>query len=272
MKTRSLDTSGERLAHSEAEKLWRAWKHRGDAAARDRLILSYAPMVHYLASRKARVIPAHCDVDDLVSCGLMALVGAVDRFDPHRGATFEQFAWTRVSGAIADDLRRQDWAPRSVRRMQRETERSRERLQTRSNRQPSEAELAADLGVDVGELRQRLVELERASVVSLSQKVRAGEADASELGETIESGQLDTSPELALLAGERSAFVAATIAAMPEREREVLTLVHIHNLAGAEIGRRYGVSESRVSQILASARKRLGVALATYDESRAPAA
>ena len=68
----------------------------------DRLVLSYAPMVKYLACRKVRELPAHCELDDLVSCGLLALIGAVDRFDPAKGATFEQYAWTRVSGAIMD--------------------------------------------------------------------------------------------------------------------------------------------------------------------------
>ena len=99
-----------------AEALWRAWITGGDAAARDRLVLSYAPMVKYLACRKVRELPAHCELDDLVSGGLVALIAAVDRFDPAKGATFEQYVWTRVSGAIMDELRRQDWAPRSLRR------------------------------------------------------------------------------------------------------------------------------------------------------------
>ena len=129
--------SGRRLTPSEAETLWRAWHTKGDAEARNQLILSYAPMVQYLASRKARSIPAHCEVDDLVSCGLMGLVAAVDRFDPTRGATFEQFAWTRVNGAIVDELRRLDWAPRSVRRNERETEQARDRFQAKEGRPPT---------------------------------------------------------------------------------------------------------------------------------------
>ena len=102
--------------------------------ARDRLVLSYAPMVKYLACRKVRELPAHCELDDLVSCGLLALIAAVDRFDPAKGATFEQYAWTRVSGAIMDELRRQDWAPRSLRRNGRAIERAREQWQLRTGR------------------------------------------------------------------------------------------------------------------------------------------
>ena len=258
-------TAERRLTPSEAETLWRAWKSRGDAEARNQLILSYAPMVQYLASRKARSIPAHCEVDDLVSCGLMGLVAAVDRFDPLRGATFEQFAWTRVNGAIVDELRRLDWAPRSVRRAERETEQARERWQAKEGRPPSESELAGSLGVSVDELRERTSELERASVMSLSQKVNGSDASIAEIGDAVEAPEIDTNPEQALLATERAETLRKAIRSLPERELQVLASVHVHNIPGVEIGRALGVSESRVSQILASARKRLQQAMSVYD-------
>ena len=129
--------SSSRPTAGTAEALWRAWITNKDVAARDRLVLSYAPMVKYLACRKVRELPAHCELDDLVSCGLLALIAAVDRFDPVKGATFEQYAWTRVSGAIMDELRRQDWAPRSLRRNGRAIERAREQWQLRTGRLPT---------------------------------------------------------------------------------------------------------------------------------------
>jgi RNA polymerase sigma factor for flagellar operon FliA len=260
-------TAERRLTPSEAENLWRAWHTRGETEARNQLILSYAPMVHYLASRKARSIPAHCEVDDLVSCGLMGLVAAVDRFDPMRGATFEQFAWTRVNGAIVDELRRLDWAPRSVRRAERETDQARERWQAKEGRPPSEAELAGSLGVSVDELRERLSELDRASVMSLSQKVSSSDSSIAEIGDAVEAPELDTNPERALLARERADTLRNAIRSLPERELQVLASVHVHNIPGAEIGRLLGVSESRVSQILASARKRLRNAMKAYDST-----
>jgi RNA polymerase sigma factor FliA len=257
--------TGRRLTPSEAETMWRAWSSKGDAEARNNLILSYAPMVHYLASRKARSIPAHCEVDDLVSCGLMGLVAAVDRFDPTRGATFEQFAWTRVNGAIVDELRRLDWAPRSVRRAERETEQARERFQSKEGRPPTEAELAGRLGVKVDELRDRAADIERAAVMSLSQKVSGNDSTIAEIGDAIENTGLDTNPEFAMLAQERAETLRAAIKSLPERELQVLASVHVHQIPGAEIGRMLGVSESRVSQILASARKRLQLAMSQYD-------
>jgi RNA polymerase sigma factor for flagellar operon FliA len=258
-------TAERRLSPVEAEALWRAWKTSKDVGARDRLVLSYAPMVRYLASRKARAIPAHYDADDLVSCGLLALVAAVDRFDPAKGATFEQFAWTRVGGAIVDELRRIDWAPRSVRRLERETGAARERFRTREGRAPSESELAVTLGITPDELRARLAEFERADVVSLSSKVTDGESTSTEIGETIVSPPHLTSPDRLLLERERGNVLRRAIGELPERERDVLVLVHVHHVSGAEIGDLYGVSESRVSQILASARDRLRQSLTRYD-------
>jgi RNA polymerase sigma factor FliA len=92
----------QRLSSPEAEQLWLRWKDGRDLRSRDRLVLAYAPMVRYIASRKVRELPAHCELDDLASAGLVALMEAIDRFDPARGASFEQYAWTRVAGALVD--------------------------------------------------------------------------------------------------------------------------------------------------------------------------
>jgi RNA polymerase sigma factor for flagellar operon FliA len=142
-------TTGQRLSPSEAEALWRRWRDGRDARSRDRLVLAYAPMVRYLAGRKARELPAHCDLDDLDSSGHVALMQAVDRFDPARGATFEQYAWTRVSGAIIDELRRQDWASRSVRRFGRRVEEVRDEWAAKNGSTPTETVIAGALQVDV---------------------------------------------------------------------------------------------------------------------------
>ncbi|HZQ82117.1 MAG TPA: FliA/WhiG family RNA polymerase sigma factor [Gaiellaceae bacterium] len=254
-----------RLTAQEAESLWRSWKTRGDKAARDRLIMAYAPMVKYLASRKVRELPTHCELDDLVSCGLVAVVEAVDRFDPAKGATFEQYAWLRVSGAIVDELRRLDRVSRSSRGLARSIERVNDAWLSRDGRQPSEQELADELDVEVSHLRATVSELDRARVLSLSSPANQGEERETELGETI-AAPADTDPQRLLLTNERSAQFRAAMATLSERERQVIGLIHVRNLQGAEVGRMLGVTESRVSQILASARRKLYVALKSYDE------
>ena len=262
----TLVAGAQRLSPAEAEGLWRAWSDRRDGTARDRLIVSYSPMVKYLAARKVRELPSHCELDDLVSCGLVALVEAVDRFDPKKGATFEQYAWTRVSGAIMDELRRQDWAPRSLRRSGRAIDRARERWQSENGRLPSDAELARELDISLSDLVSQLEGLNRADLVSLNTPARGVEDSMLvEVGDTIVAQSLEHDPEAAALAGERSAHLERAVAALSEREQKILALVHVHELQGAEIGRILGVSESRVSQILAGIRRKLHDAVDAYD-------
>lgn len=259
-----------RLTPEEAEALWRAWKTRQDRQARDRLILSYTPMVTYIASRKIREVPDHFELDDVVSCGLIALMESIERFDPTRGATFEQYAWRRVSGAIMDELRRADWAPRSVRRLGRRVEQARTAFYIQRGRAPSAEELARSLGIGIEELRSNQADIERAEVASLNAPARAASGSVvAEIGETVEASPGQGDPELALLSRERVERVREAVSSLDEQERTVLALAHVQGLPGAEIGRVLGVTDSRVSQILGAARRKLLQHLQAYEAEAA---
>jgi RNA polymerase sigma factor FliA len=263
-------SGAQRLTASEAETLWRNWKERRDSRSRDALVVAYAPMVRYIASRKLRELPSHCDLDDLASAGLVALLEAVDRFDPAKGATFEQYVWTRVTGALLDELRKQDWASRSVRREGRRIERARDAFFARNGTMPNEQELAAELGTTVSDLRATLEDVDRSDVASLNAPARgADDAAFSEVGDTIQAPEGEHEPESTLLGADRNAAVRAAISRLSDRERQVLALVHVQELPGAEIGRMLGISESRVSQILAGIRSKLKHQLETYDAAAA---
>ena len=263
--------TGNRPTAESAEALWRAWSVHRDVAARDRLVLSYAPMVKYLACRKVRELPAHCELDDLVSCGLLALIAAVDRFDPEKGATFEQYAWTRVSGAIMDELRRQDWAPRSLRRSGRAIERARDEWQSKTGRAPTDEELSRQLEVSVSDLHDQLEGLSRADLLSLNTPARGNEeALPVEVGDTIEAPPGTHDPEMAALSSERATVLREAVASLGERERQILVLLYVHHLQGAEIGRILGVSESRVSQLLSGIRRVLKERIDAYDSGSTP--
>jgi RNA polymerase sigma factor for flagellar operon FliA len=261
-------TAKQRLSPVEAEQLWLAWKERRDVRSRDRLVLAHAPMVRYIAARKVRELPAHCELDDLAAAGLVALLEAVDRFDPAKGATFEQYAWTRVAGAIVDELRKLDWASRSVRREGRRIERARDTFFARTGTMPTEQQLARQLGMSVAELRIGLDDLARAEVGSLNAPARGLEEEAVEVGETVEAPG-DREPEAQLLHADRNAAMRAAIARLSERERDVLSLVHVQRLPGLEVGRLLGVSESRVSQILGGIRRKLRNQLDLYESAPA---
>ena len=104
----------------ELKDLWRRYKSTGDEQARERLVVAYSPMVKFVAGRLGAGLPSHVDDADLISYGLMGLIGAIERFEPERGIKFETFAMTRIRGAIIDELRSLDWVPRSVRARARE--------------------------------------------------------------------------------------------------------------------------------------------------------
>src|SRR4029079_16089841 len=113
----------------ELRDLWRRYKAQGDARARERLVVAYSPMVKFVAGRLGAGLPSHVEDADLISYGLVGLIGALERFEPERGIKFEAFAMTRIRGAIIDELRSLDWVPRSVRSRAREIEQAQAKLE-----------------------------------------------------------------------------------------------------------------------------------------------
>lgn len=251
-------TASHQTAAALAELLCRRWRDHQDIAARNRLVLTYAPMVKYLAGRKARDLPQHVELDDLVSVGLVALISSVNRFDPAKGASFEQFAWTRIAGAILDELRRLDWAPRSVRRTGRTINQARAEWQARHGQEPTDGQLSQTLAIPVSDLRRHIDDVERANVVSLNVPGRNSEGLAvAEIGDLVLDETASLDPLRAVLSKERSTELKDAIASLSDREQRVLLLSVAGELRGAEIARIVGVSESRISQILSGIRTKL---------------
>src|SRR3954465_5768169 len=160
--------SRRRISHEETLALWKQYKESGDQQVRNRLVLTFAPLVKYIVYNKIRELPARCGGDDFISCGLEALIASIDRYDPDKGATLEQYAWTRIHGAVLDELRRQDWAPRSLRRWERDINKAREQFTAVHGRRPDEFELADALAPSVDELRVRTHEIQASEVTSLN--------------------------------------------------------------------------------------------------------
>src|ERR671919_1000924 len=157
-----------RFSQVEALTLWRRYQATRDPRLRDRLIMTYAPLVKHIVYRKIREVPSHQEADDYISRGLEALITSIDRYDPAKGATLEQFLWTRIHGAVLDELRRQDWAPRSVRRFDREVAKAARSFRAIHHREPRDEELADALAVSVDELRAHRADVIRADVGSLN--------------------------------------------------------------------------------------------------------
>ena len=246
----------------ETATLWQEFQKSRDRAVRDRLILTYAPLVKYVAGRLGSGLPAHVDDDDLVSYGLLGLIGAIERFDPDRDIKFETYAIARIKGSIIDELRALDWVPRSVRSRAREIERAIADLESRLGRAPTDEEISTKLGITEEELNESLSEIGRTSIAALDElwTVSAG-GDQIALIDTIEDEQ-GPNPQSALDETEMREAIAEAISRLPEREKLVVTLYYYEELTLREIGEVLGVTESRVSQLHTKAILRLKARLA----------
>jgi RNA polymerase sigma factor for flagellar operon FliA len=227
--------------------LWQAYGRDRNASLRDRLILHYAPLVKYVAGRVGTGLPAHVDIADLVQSGVFGLWEAIERFDPERGLKFETYAMQRIRGAILDELRAQDWVPRSVRSRAREVERALERLETRLQRSATDAEVAAELGITVAELRELYAQLQLTSVIALDELIAVGRGGSS-IAETLPDEAADE-PGAFLDSVESRRLLADAVSQLTDRDRVVVSLYYFENLTLAEIGRVLGVTESRVCQL-----------------------
>jgi RNA polymerase sigma factor for flagellar operon FliA len=238
-------------------KLWRQYKATGDRRLRDRLVLSLAPMVKFIVYRKVRNVPAHIEADDFISVGLEAMMVSIDRYDPEKGATLEQYVWTRIHGAVLDELRRQDWAPRSVRRWERDIEKAVEDFTAVHGRRPAREELAEALACSAEELQRHRDEIARSELTSLNAVVLSDDSTQIERGDTIVSGDHTLDPETAASTAEAKSRFRRVFATLPQREREIAVMLYVKNLTLAEIGEVLGVSESRVCQIHGQTKKKL---------------
>ena len=242
----------------ETAALWQEFQKSRDQAVRDRLILTYAPLVKYVAGRLGSGLPAHVDEGDLVSYGLLGLIGAIERYDPDRDVKFETYAIARIKGAIIDELRAMDWVPRSVRARARHIERAIAELEAKLHRAPTDEEIAAKLGIETEELDESLTEISRSSIAALDELWTIGSSggDTVSLIDTLQDPNADD-PSLEMTRTEVRESLATAISKLPERERTVITLYYYEELTLREIGEVLGVTESRVSQLHTKAILRL---------------
>jgi RNA polymerase sigma factor FliA len=230
-------------------KLWRDYKHNGRSKTREQLILHYAPFVKFVALRAAAGLPANVEHCDIISYGIFGLIDAIDKFDPDLGYKFETYALPRIRGAILDELRANDRAPRSIRAKKRAIEGAYSKLENELRRTPSDEEVAAELGLSAGQLAKAHGQISAVAIVSLDEPIVASTPEhAMTRGEAV-ADRFGDDPAETFEAAETSQILADAIGRMPERERLVLTLYYYKGLTLAEIGKMLGVTESRVCQI-----------------------
>ncbi|MBF23758.1 MAG: RNA polymerase sigma factor FliA [Pusillimonas sp.] len=231
----------------------------------EQLVTEHAPMVRRLALQLISRLPSSVELDDLLQAGMMGLLDAVRRYQQVPEAQFETYAVTRIRGAMLDELRTQDWLPRSVRAKGRVIEQAIHASEQRLMRPATEAELAEELGVSLAEYQEMLEGAQGVQVVhyeDLSRFHGEGTRIAEEALPSDESAQHWTNPLQQIMSqGLRSALVDA-ISRLPEREQLLLSLQFEQDLNQKEAAAVLGVTEGRVSQLRTQAIGRIRAALA----------
>jgi len=226
-----------------------------DAEERERLLLEHLPQVKYIARRIHDRLPAQVPLDDLIHAGVVGLIDAVEKFDPSKNVQLKSYAKFRIRGAILDSLREMDWSPRHLRRQARRIEEAHRDLKLRLGRMATEPEIAAELGMNLGDFQHLLGELRGLDLGSL--QAESMDPQAEEDVVSYHPGGSDKDPFFLCLHGEMKSHIASALEDLDEKERQVVTLYYLEELTMKEVGAVLGVGESRVSQIHSAAMVRL---------------
>jgi RNA polymerase sigma factor FliA len=239
--TEAVAAAPDRSAEPAVDELWAAYFAERTSVLRDRLVIHYTPLVRAVAHRLAANLPSYVEHADLVQSGIFGLLDAVERFDPERCPRFESYAAQRIRGAILDELRAQDWVPRTIRGRVRELERAQERLERKLLRAATDRELADELGVAVRDLRALTHHIQLISVEALDE-------NGGGLSQVL-ADDATPDPMSVVQARETLRQLADAVAGLGERDRTVIRLYYLENRTLAEIGAMLGVTESRVCQL-----------------------
>jgi len=231
----------------------------GDIAVED-----YAPLVKRIAQHMMVRMPACVQLDDLIQAGMIGLLEAAQKYDTSRGASFETYAGIRIRGAMVDEMRRGDWAPRSVHRNARRVSEAIRQVEGRTGRDAQDTEVAQELGVSLDDYFDMLRDASSSRLFSYEETYGDGDSGHQTAG----AGSDHASPLEGIQRSALKQSLAQAITQLPEREKMVLALYYDQELNLKEIGQVLGVSESRVSQIHSQAALRLRSRLADWQDER----
>jgi RNA polymerase sigma factor for flagellar operon FliA len=232
----------------------RAMYHHVQSGGNEALVAEHANLVKRIAFHLMNRLPDHVQVDDLIQSGMIGLLDAIRLFDASHGASFETYAGIRIRGAMLDELRRNDWTPRSVHRRHREIAQAVRDIEAQTGAEAKDSDVCVKLGMSLDEYFDAINDFAQVRLTPLD---HSGE----DHDETQDIADHSNQPDQHLSQERFSADLAEHIAALPERERLVMSLYYVDELNQKEIGAVLGVSESRVCQIQSKAILRLKSAL-----------
>jgi len=207
------------------------------------LVEQHATLVKRIAYHLIARLPHTVDVDDLIQAGMIGLLDAAQNYNASQGASFETYAGIRIRGGMLDEIRRNDWAPRSVHKKAREISDVIREIEQKEGRHAHDNEIAKALELTIEEYHQQLHDSAGHRVFSLDEFTDNDEAHANPITAAL------SGPVEALQSDGFQDAMAEAIKTLPDRERIMMGLYYNEELNLKEIGEVLGVSESRVSQI-----------------------
>ena len=250
----------EELEALPAEELFQLYRRTGDQDLKWSLVMRYVGLVTTIALQVRGIYSSFAQVDDIINEGVLALVGAIDKFDPDKGIKFETFVSKRIRGAVIDLARRQDWVPRSVRRKAREIDQASVELFAELGRYPTDEEIAGRLGVTQDQYQEDLASTSLCNVLSLDSIFEDRDAGGVDVADQEMAGR----PEDTLLRQELLDTLTDAIMSLRENEQLVISLYYKKNLSMKEIAQVMEVSEPRISQIHSRAIQKLKLYMKKY--------
>ncbi|MBY0470315.1 FliA/WhiG family RNA polymerase sigma factor [bacterium] len=233
-------------------------------STRDKLIVEYAPLIKYIAQKIAARLPANIELDDLISSGVIGLMDAIEKYDSSRDNKFKTYAEFRIRGAILDELRAQDWVPRSVREKAKQLERAFSKIEQSKGRQATDEEVCEELGLSQEDYHDMLNQVRSVSLLSYDEILSFSRSDRRTLHGIGESGSKAPTPFNEVNIAGIKRIIAEAIQDLPEKQRLVLSLYYYEDLNLKEIGKVLDVTESRVSQLHTQAILRLKAKLRNH--------
>lgn len=216
------------------------YKQNGDIALRNEIVLSNMGLVRSCALSMRNMYVKFGETDDVVNEGVLALMDAIETYDPTKGAKFETYASLKVRGAIIDYIRKQDWIPRNIRKFSRTLDKANSLLYNLNGRAPTTAELAEYLKMDEGKLLKLMAECSCTLTLSFEELLYE---------DNINEPAVDAPSDNGLLREEMRRVIADAIGELKDKEREVITLYYYKNFKYSDIAKALGITEGRVCQI-----------------------
>lgn len=229
-------------SQQDVDRLWQSFAKTRDPKIKNELLLNYVDLVRSVVLRMMPVYRGYNEFDDLVSCGVLGLMDAIDKFDLSQNVKFQTYAAVRIRGEIIDHMRRSDWAPSSLRRKISAVNDAAEALENELSRSPTEEEIAAKLDMKPKDVRDVLEKSYMFNLVHFEDML-------TETWTSIPGSADDESPEAFVENREVQSVLTDIVATLPEKERTVISLYYFEEMTLREIAEVLGVSESRVSQI-----------------------